>query len=800
MRLLVAQYVRWPNYLATLRTMLQTNSFSILFSSSLFIVAFLLSKFSLFGTITPFFFPFWAAVYMRYAKYSNASLAGGMIGSAFFGFGQIVIQLLLIGLFRIMHKKISEPMYLPLLVVVAVPVVQIVWQFFSYAGQLSIATLMIVAYETLIASTFSIFLWKLLPPLYGFKKYIWSFERVVSAIVVTSICWWSLDGWLVWDISIALFMSQLLVLLAYYTKGKSKGALVATVIGAISSLTTLAFSGMIAVYALTSVGVLFVNRKSRVAITLAVLTCYGAIMLYDATLPLDKVFFRSFIAAAFIFILLPNKLLKRWIQKDDLEEKEVLLERQEWMNVRMKEHLTKFQAFVHFLSTVVTTRQREEAASTMDMRNLPTCNSCFKRDRCWGNEGQGMYLVTDQWMYKRPFVKQGMRHQLNRHIQEKCVRSEVLIEHLEELYTTTRLTSEYRHGSEMLSFQLRDVGEHVGNLLTEMEMPKELFMKEEEQLADIFKQANIDHFQLDILCNEKGARKIVVSLPLKKALWESNTMVGERLILPILQEHYDEPFQISSTKEVSKPFDHIQLTCESSIRFEYTYSIHATSTNDTTYSGDTHAVFPLHDGLLAVILSDGMGHNKAAYLESKRVIRLLRECLQYPMTPETAMHTLHYIMSLKLGTDLYATVDLALVDLQNGKLWSYKAGSMATYVFSGAEVTPLENYQAPIGMLKEMKMQHRTTTLKDGDTILFVSDGLFSPNDAIVLQEKELFRLVKKNEHYPISMMAEKIATDFQRRFGVTEDDCTVILLRIQHTKQEWSSFSPSKMKMRQRA
>ena len=61
-----------------------------------------------------------------------------------------------------------------------------------------------------------------------------------------------------------------------------------------------------------------------------------------------------------------------------------------------------------------------------------------------------------------------------------------------------------------------------------------------------------------------------------------------------------------------------------------------------------------------------MGQDINAYHESRKVIRLMRECLDRKMDPETAMHTLHYMMSLNGLDDMYATLDLALIDLQDG--------------------------------------------------------------------------------------------------------------------------------------
>ena len=51
------------------------------------------------------------------------------------------------------------------------------------------------------------------------------------------------------------------------------------------------------------------------------------------------------------------------------------------------------------------------------------------------------------------------------------------------------------------------------------------------------------------------------------------------------------------------------------------------------HAGDAYEVFPIHDGLTAVLLSDGMGQDINAYHESRKVIRLMRECLESKNEP-----------------------------------------------------------------------------------------------------------------------------------------------------------------------
>lgn len=140
-------------------------------------------------------------------------------------------------------------------------------------------------------------------------------------------------------------------------------------------------------------------------------------------------------------------------------------------------------------------------------------------------------------------------------------------------------------------------------------------------------------------------------------------------------------------------------------------------------------------GLVAIMLSDGMGNNHKAQRESTRLIQMMRDCLNYNMDPETAMHTMHYVLSLKHDVDMYATIDFALVDLQVGTLWCWKAGGMTTYILRGPKLFKIESKTAPIGFMPVFTIETETIQLLAEDIIIMVSDGLFASTEDWAKQE-----------------------------------------------------------------
>mgnify|MGYP003557461538 FL=1 len=164
----------------------------------------------------------------------------------------------------------------------------------------------------------------------------------------------------------------------------------------------------------------------------------------------------------------------------------------------------------------------------------------------------------------------------------------------------------------------------------------------------------------------------------------------------------------------------------------------------------------------------------------------MRECLHKKMDPETTMHTLHYMMSLQDDSDSYATVDLALIDLQKGELWSWKAGSMSTYLIRGNEMRKIESKHVPFGFLPTFSIEAKKVDIKDGDILLMLSDGVFSANTTIEKQEAYYKKVLQDP-----TMSAEKFVKILEETYSLPGDDRTVIFMQVKHAVPEWSIFSP---------
>ncbi|MEI4771501.1 SpoIIE family protein phosphatase [Psychrobacillus sp. FJAT-51614] len=765
----------WRKVLEAIQVRKVTISFTLIF----FILAFFLAQVVLFEASVPFFLPLWALVSLRFQRFLPWTIAGALLGSMTLGLGQVVIHAMQAFIFPLHSKRLIRKIPLPLFVLLDVVIVQIIWQFISYWGEVPVPVWLAIGYEGVLSLFMVIFLFQLFLPLPDILHKRWTGERMGAALLIGALVLTGMSSYIFGYVSIPLILAHLVIAIASAVGGIQLATVVAVLAGTILSISKLSFSGMIAVYAVTGFLAGLHKPFGRLWQAFSMLGATFFFILYDRTLPLDSVYIGSLVTASLLFFAIPSSWIKSLKEELYPDTSNILLRRQKWMTEKVNNQLQEFQHFVDFITSFISDRFNNKGAVEKEQNQaFATCQSCFQYEKCWGAKSNGIPSLMAEWENE----PKKNRIQIEKRIGYKCVKPVKIIQELTEREAQKQLNNQMQHGKKMYALKLRDIGNHMNELINNLDNSMTLYTSHEEEIKQKFEQCNIPFFQIDVLNIAVGQMEVVLCLPIESKA----KMVGERLILPILYDLWKEPFEITSMKEVHQPYEHIQMTCKSSVRFQVTHDVYTSSSRNTIYSGDAHAVFPLHPGLLAVILSDGMGNDIEAHRESRRVMQFMRECLNKKMDPETTMHTLHYMMSLQDDTDSYATVDLALIDLQKGELWSWKAGSMSTYLIRGNEMRKIESKHVPFGFLPTFTIEARKVEIKDGDILLMLSDGVFSSNTSIEKQELYYQKILRDP-----TMNAERFVKKLEETYSLPGDDRTVIFMQVKHEVPEWSIFSP---------
>jgi stage II sporulation protein E len=198
--------------------------------------------------------------------------------------------------------------------------------------------------------------------------------------------------------------------------------------------------------------------------------------------------------------------------------------------------------------------------------------------------------------------------------------------------------------------------------------------------------------------------------------------------------------------------------------------------NEKEQSGDRGAYFKTDEGLLYVILSDGMGTGDAAAHYSSDTVRILEKFLRSGVAPETSVRLLNDLMLLKNEDDTgCATVDLVGINLFTGVSRMFKYGAAPSYLRHGSAVRRVRGRSVAAGLgvpphdaPDQLKME-----LKAGSAAVIVSDGVTAGQD-----DGWLCALISKFEGEDPRVLAGEIIEAATAKVG-TEDDMTVIAIFV---------------------
>ena len=195
-------------------------------------------------------------------------------------------------------------------------------------------------------------------------------------------------------------------------------------------------------------------------------------------------------------------------------------------------------------------------------------------------------------------------------------------------------------------------------------------------------------------------------------------------------------------------------------------------------SGDSNLQMRLNDGKYLLAISDGMGSGEKARKASKFVINSLNTLLSKGFEQEETIKLINSELNFNKESDMYATVDMSILDLYKGSILISKNGGCNTYIKNKKNVNVYRGKSLPVGIVDELGLDSQEAILNEGDIILMCSDGLLEGGDETKKDWVEDFlKNVNTNNVQKIADLITSEAID--NSFGIPKDDITVIVAKI---------------------
>lgn len=333
----------------------------------------------------------------------------------------------------------------------------------------------------------------------------------------------------------------------------------------------------------------------------------------------------------------------------------------------------------------------------------------------------------------------------------------------------------------VISNQLEEVSKAISNLAEEIEKPKEeVFVEEKIQIQKLLEQKDIQIKNISIKQQATGRIEVTLYTDVCENV-ENPTcdvkkmgrMIGKVFGMHMMLQKQECGLRLGkstcSYTYVAEDKQNIQIGVA-----------RATKTG-SNMSGDSSIQTRLDDGKYLLAISDGMGSGKEAKKSSKTAISMLEKLLTSGFDKDTSLKLINSTLEMAAGQeDMYATLDIAILDLYAKQLEFIKNGACPTYVKHGKQVEILKAIGLPTGIVEDIDLVVYERDLVEGDILVMCSDGVIESTTEYMNKELWLQFLLEEIETEDAQKIADLILQEaIDNGYGTQKDDMTVIVARI---------------------
>lgn len=332
-----------------------------------------------------------------------------------------------------------------------------------------------------------------------------------------------------------------------------------------------------------------------------------------------------------------------------------------------------------------------------------------------------------------------------------------------------------------VSVQLQGVSDMIAEIADDIgDSEDELFKREKEQIIQLLKQKQIKIDDISIKKEENGRFKVTVY---KKCCDEADgndchsKMIGQ-VISRVLNEKMNLCEQVCGLR---KKQDTCVFSYMSKDKHNLQIGIAKSTKSGSPVSGDTSIQTKLKDGKYLIALSDGMGSGPEARKSSKIAIKMLERLLTSGFKKDTSIKLINSTLASNMqDEDMYATLDIAILDLYAENMEFVKNGACPTYVKRNREVQLLKSISMPTGILEDIELIVYDKDIQKGDIIVMCSDGIIESNSDYQNKELWLKYLLEEINSDDVQKIADIIISEaIDNDFGKEKDDMTVIVAKV---------------------
>lgn len=624
-------------------------------------------------------------------------------------------------------------------------------------------------------------------------------EEIICLIILLASVMTGTVGWYIGSLSIEHILSRYLILMFALVGGAPMGASVGVVTGLILSLaetqaiyqmSLLAFSGLLA-------GILREGKKTGVALGMLLGSSILSIYLGDPKEILVSTWESA--AAVILFMLTARSVITtiaKYVpgtqenikhQQDYAKRvRDITAGRVEQFSEMFQQLSLSFKQLTHKGGQAL--QKEEEFNGFMNAVVERSCTACYKRSHCWDEKYPRTHKYMSDMMNTIEVKKNLSKKEIPLEWKQACVKTEQVLDIMKQQYQQYKRDQHWRkqiHESrELVADQLSGVSQVMDDLAKEIKREGQHLFVQEEQIRCDLEKLGLSIHSIDIINLDVGNVEIEMIHQYTKGFDECR-----KIIAPLLSGILGENIAVKSEQFLDRGEGYYTVVFGSAKEYKVETGIAGAAKGGDLLSGDSFSTLELGNGKFAVAISDGMGNGERARAESSTALSILHQLLQSGMEERLAIKSVNSVLLLRSTDEIFATIDVALIDLYNAQTVFMKIGSTPSFIKRGSEVIPISANNLPVGILHEIDVDLVRVQMQPGDTLIMMSDGIYDAPGHAVNKELWMKRIIQeiKVEH-PQEIADCVLETVFRFHHGEIEDDMTVVVAKLSKLKPEWAT------------
>ena len=626
------------------------------------------------------------------------------------------------------------------------------------------------------------------------EKKAFSIEEVIGTSLLLAIAVSAFSDMSILGFSIRNVLSILIVLVLGWKNGVLVGATSGVTIGVTLGIITGGEPIIIAAYAISGMVAGFLNRFGRIGVIVGF--CIGNIILAYASngYIVELIYFKEILLASVILLAIPKNMTI------DIEE---FVGGSKFLPISKERSLTREKETVEKLNNVSETIKKMANAYTKDTEKEYTIEEKEENKQIFVNEllnnlepykdnllyedianvdGKIVDQIFNLLLEKQEIEREDLLKifadcnsyivgfddkEVSRYLEENILQ---ILRILNISYKVSKNNFVWQRKLEEskknMETQLRGVSNVISGIAKDIQKESEKkqdYTKQEIEIVELLKQKDI---QIKDVSIDKKDRYIIYL--------NVEEVVDNQIIENILTKIMKERIVLNEENATNT-----ELVYISDDKYVIGFATADSSKNQSEVSGDNFINTRLKDGKYVIALSDGMGTGRKANESSMQVLAMLQNLLESGFDKDNSIKLITSSLISK-SEEIFATLDIAIVDLYKGTIEFIKSGACPTYIKKNKKVQIIKSNSLPAGMINQDNIQVFDTDIQNEQIMLMCTDGVLDSN--IEYKNKELWikYLLEDIETKNTKKIADIVLNEaIDNNFGKTKDDMSIIVCKF---------------------